>query len=133
MANARNRKGKQLPVRRVMRAGPNWPLFVLAVLGLGLTGYLSYSALFSERVAFCTAGAGCDVVLNSRWSTLFGVPTAVLVTLTSLAIITLSTYANPSLLLLQRNSIHGPLEWPHTWVFGSGTAFQHALQGALGV
>ena len=78
MANARNRKGKQLPVRRVMRDGPNWPLFVLAVLGLGLTGYLSYSALFSERVAFCTAGAGCDVVLNSRWSTLFGVPTSLL-------------------------------------------------------
>lgn len=78
MANARNRKGKQLPVRRVMRDGPNWPLFVLAVLGMGLTGYLSYSALFSERVAFCTAGAGCDVVLNSRWSTLFGVPTSLL-------------------------------------------------------
>ena len=78
MANARNRKGKQLPVKRIMRAGPNWPLFVLAVLGLGLTGYLSYSALFSERVAFCTAGAGCDVVLNSRWSTLFGVPTSLL-------------------------------------------------------
>jgi uncharacterized membrane protein/glutaredoxin len=78
MAKARNRKGKQLPVKTVMRAGPNWPLFILAGFGMILTGYLSYSALLSERVAFCTAGAGCDVVLNSRWSTLFGVPTSLL-------------------------------------------------------
>ena len=26
--------------------------------------------------AFCTEGAGCDVVLNSRWSTLLGMPTS---------------------------------------------------------
>ncbi|MGH7875605.1 MAG: vitamin K epoxide reductase family protein [Candidatus Binatia bacterium] len=76
MANDRNKKGKPSLTKPVLRAGPNWPLFVLAVLGMILTGYLSYSAWLSERVAFCTAGAGCDVVLNSRWSTLFGLPTS---------------------------------------------------------
>jgi len=76
MANDRNRKGKQPAAKAVMRDGPNWPLFVLAALGMILSGYLTYSAWQNKLVAFCSAGAGCDVVLNSRWSTLFGMPTS---------------------------------------------------------
>ncbi|HSK30754.1 MAG TPA: vitamin K epoxide reductase family protein [Candidatus Limnocylindria bacterium] len=76
MANDRSRKGKQPPARAILRAGPNWPLFVLAVLGMLLSAYLTYSAWQSQLVAFCTVGSDCDVVLNSRWSTLLGMPTS---------------------------------------------------------
>src|SRR5512145_2341387 len=75
MANERNKKSKQPPTR-AMRTGPNWPLFVLAVLGMALSGYLTLSAWQGKLVAFCTEGAGCDVVLNSRWSMVFGMPTS---------------------------------------------------------
>jgi uncharacterized membrane protein len=53
---------------------PNWPVFALAVIGMILSAYLTYSAWQEQTVAFCTAGSGCDVVLSSRWSTLFGLP-----------------------------------------------------------
>lgn len=76
MANDRNRKGKQAPAKAMLRDGPNLPLLVLAVIGMLLSAYLTYSAWQSELVAFCTAGSDCDVVLNSRWSTLFSMPTS---------------------------------------------------------
>ena len=75
MANDRSKKGKQATTT-VMRDGPNWPLFVLALFGMALSGYLTFSAWQGKQVAFCTEGAGCDVVLNSQWATLFGVPTS---------------------------------------------------------
>jgi uncharacterized membrane protein len=74
MANDRNRKGKQPPAKAVLRDGPNCPLFALAAVGMVLSAYLTYSAWQSQLVAFCTTGSDCDVVLNSRWSTLFGMP-----------------------------------------------------------
>lgn len=58
------------------RSGPNWALFGLALIGMGLTAYLTLSAWSGQAVAGCTAGSGCDLVLNSRWSKLFGLPTS---------------------------------------------------------
>ncbi len=72
---ANNKRGKQA-VPMVTNKAPNWPLFSLALIGMVLSGYLTFSAWQGKLVAFCTEGAGCDVVLNSRWSTLFGVPTS---------------------------------------------------------
>jgi uncharacterized membrane protein len=60
----------------LLREGPNWPLFILALIGMGLTAYLTYTAWQGKEVAGCTVGSACDVVLNSRWSTLFGMPTS---------------------------------------------------------
>ena len=76
MANDSTRKSKQAAAKMNLRAGPNWLLFGLALLGMALSGYLTFSAWQGSRVAFCIQGAGCDVVLNSRWSTLFGMPTS---------------------------------------------------------
>lgn len=76
MANDKSKKGKLSPATALMRAGPNWPLFVLAAIGMVLSGYLTYTAWQSQLVAFCTAGSDCDVVLNSRWSTLLRMPTS---------------------------------------------------------
>lgn len=70
-------------------SGPNWPLFALASIGILLSGYLTYTAWQEKLVAGCAVGSGCDVVLNSRWSTLFGMPTSFwgLLTYASLAAI----------------------------------------------
>lgn len=60
----------------LIRKTPNWPLFGLALVGMALSAYLTYSSWQGKQVAFCTVGGGCDVVLNSRWSELFGMPTS---------------------------------------------------------
>ncbi len=74
----KNKTGKREPSRQVpMRASPNWLLLGLALIGMGISGYLTFSAWTGQAVAGCTvAGTGCDKVLNSEWSKLFGVPTA---------------------------------------------------------
>ena len=60
----------------VLRPGPNVPLLAVAGVGILLTGYLSWTALTGAAVQGCAAGGGCDVVLNSRWATLLGLPTS---------------------------------------------------------
>jgi len=64
----------------------NWPLLALSLIGVALAGYLSWTAVTSAAVQGCAEGAGCDVVLSSRWATLMGVPTAVWGLLTYLAL-----------------------------------------------
>ena len=65
------------PARAV---NPNAPLtlvlLALTVLGIALTTYLSYTALFGEHPAFCGEGSGCDLVQDSRWATFLEIPMA---------------------------------------------------------
>jgi uncharacterized membrane protein/glutaredoxin len=75
-SDRKNQKGRQPRTKGLLRDGPNWPLLVLALLGMVLSAYLTFTAWQGKLAAFCTEGAGCDVVLNSRWSTLFGMPTS---------------------------------------------------------
>jgi hypothetical protein len=63
--------------------------------------------------------------------TLFGLPSALLVTLASLAIPTLSPYANPSLLLSYRHFPLTTAERAWARVAGRGNPFRWALQVAL--
>ena len=49
---------------------------VLAVAGILLTTYLTYSSLFEAHPAFCGEGSGCDLVQSSRWATFLGIPMA---------------------------------------------------------
>lgn len=51
-------------------------LLVLAGIGILLTSYLTYVALFEAHSAFCSEGSGCDLVQASRWATLLGMPMA---------------------------------------------------------
>ncbi len=67
---------KSKPQQVALRPGPNWPLLGLAIVGMALTAYLSWSAFTSGNVAGCSVGGGCDAVLTSRWATLLGLPTA---------------------------------------------------------
>ena len=59
----------------------------LGVIGVLLTAYLTAANWFGEQPAFCTDGSGCDVVQESRWSTLFGLPLSLWGLLTYLAIV----------------------------------------------
>src|SRR2546422_9294078 len=60
----------------LLRSSPNWPLLAIAILGMALTAYLTYTSLIGASVKGCSAGSGCDVVLTSRWAQIFGVPTS---------------------------------------------------------
>ena len=51
-------------------------VLALAVAGLLLTAYLSFVAWRGGGAALCTQGSGCDVVQDSAWSRLFGIPIA---------------------------------------------------------
>src|SRR5690242_19635549 len=59
-----------------LRTSPNWPLLAISAVGIALTAYLSWASFSGSDVRGCSAGGGCDVVLNSQWATLFGLPTA---------------------------------------------------------
>jgi len=78
MANpAKDRKSKSKTAEQAAaQGGPNWPILALAIIGMGLSGYLTYSAWALKQLAGCTEGSACDIVLSSQWSTLFGMPTA---------------------------------------------------------
>jgi len=70
------RAPKPLPTAHPQRPSPNWLLLAVASLGIALTGYLSWTAFTGSTVQGCPAGGGCEIVLTSRWATLFGLPTS---------------------------------------------------------
>lgn len=55
---------------------PDVPVLALAVLGMVLTAYLTGVAWWEGSPAFCTEGSGCDIVQQSRWSEVLGLPLA---------------------------------------------------------
>ncbi|MBI2091370.1 MAG: vitamin K epoxide reductase family protein [Deltaproteobacteria bacterium] len=67
---------KHTDIQVPMRSGPNLPLLGLALIGMGLAAYLTFSYWAGEALAGCTPGSACDIVLSSRWSKLFGLPTS---------------------------------------------------------
>jgi uncharacterized membrane protein len=71
----KNRESAQI-YKAALRTSPNWPLLGIAVVGMLLTGYLTYTSLIGSSVRGCSAGGGCDLVLTSHWAKIFGLPTA---------------------------------------------------------
>ena len=55
---------------------PDWIVVALAVVGLGVAGYLTALKLGGSEAFLCRGGSGCDLVQASRYSVLAGVPTA---------------------------------------------------------
>lgn len=66
---------------------------VLALIGAGIAGYLTYTH-FKGSAPVCLT-SGCEVVQNSRWSELFGVPIALLGLLTYLSIVATTLVRHP--------------------------------------
>lgn len=58
------------------RAGrqPNWLILGLAGLGVLITAYLTGLAWWDASPALCQQGSGCDLIQQSRWSKVFGLP-----------------------------------------------------------
>ncbi|MEA5445508.1 vitamin K epoxide reductase family protein [Gammaproteobacteria bacterium AB-CW1] len=70
---SRSRRRSRSP--KVQRQ-PDWPILGLAAFGMLITGWLTVIASTTGDMPLCAAGSGCDIILGSRWSTLFGVPVA---------------------------------------------------------
>jgi uncharacterized membrane protein len=54
----------------------DWIVVALALVGLGVAGYLTALKLGGNQAFLCRGGSGCDLVQASRYSLLAGVPTA---------------------------------------------------------
>ncbi|MBI4692816.1 MAG: vitamin K epoxide reductase family protein [Gammaproteobacteria bacterium] len=65
------------PVVRAPRPLREKLIVCAALAGMLLTAILSGVAFQKSALPYCPAGSGCDVVQNSRWSTLLGLPLAV--------------------------------------------------------
>lgn len=63
-------------VERSAQHSPEWLVLVLALCGMLLTGYLTYVALRGGTPAFCSEETACDLIQQSRWSRLLGLPLA---------------------------------------------------------
>ena len=61
---------------RSVQHSPEWLVLVLALCGMLLTGYLTYVALRGGTPAFCSEETACDLIQQSRWSRLLGLPLA---------------------------------------------------------
>ncbi len=54
-----------------------WLPYLIAVLasgGMALTGYLTYEKLTLGKVAGCSSGGACEIVLTSAYANVFGIP-----------------------------------------------------------
>jgi len=98
----KNRGGETVEVVP-MRPAPNWPLLGLALVGIGLTGYLTATTWSGSSIAGCAVGSGCDVVLTSRWATLLGLPTSLWGLLAYAAL--------AGIAFVKRADIHAKLAW----------------------
>lgn len=65
-----------------------WLMVLLACAGIGVAGYLSYTHLF-ELPVICGESQGCDLVAQSVYATMFGIPVAVFGLLTYIALLAL--------------------------------------------
>lgn len=71
MAKARTPK-RTTPVPNT----PHWSVLALAVAGMLLTGYLSIIAWSDSGAILCGPESSCDVIQQSRWSVVLGLPLA---------------------------------------------------------
>lgn len=49
-------------------------ILIFSALGIIISAYLSYTYFSSEQTTFCLSGSGCDVVKESPFSKVFGIP-----------------------------------------------------------
>lgn len=54
------------------------PLVVLSILGIIVSGYLTYSYFSPSGTTFCLTGEDCDIVRQSKYSSLLGIPVSVI-------------------------------------------------------
>lgn len=103
-ARRRNKRGGHAPggsapsgsaPESAHRLAPDWVVVGLALAGVAVTAYLTLVAWMSEAPVFCAEGSGCDLIQQSQWSTLLGLPIA-LWGLLLYALLALIAYRMPS-------------------------------------
>ena len=64
---------------RVQRSAPAWTAFVLTILGILMSAYLTYEHFTGSATLACSdnGAVNCLKVTTSRWSEIAGVPVAV--------------------------------------------------------
>jgi len=62
------------PRKGLRSGGVNMPLLVLSMLGAALAAYLTVTTWMDAAPVLCDEGSSCDLVQNSRWGTLLGLP-----------------------------------------------------------
>ena len=67
----------------------NWILLALVILGLLVSGYLSYAKLFNTATACIGGSQSCEIVQNSVYAYLLGIPIAYFGFLTYVALLIL--------------------------------------------
>ncbi len=67
--------GQSGPRRR--KYAPDWSIVILAGLGMLVTGYLAITGMSTASPLFCAEGSECDLIQQSHWSLLFGIPVAI--------------------------------------------------------
>lgn len=73
-----------------------WLIRLLTLAAIGVSGYLLSVSLMSQGLPLgCGAGSGCEVVLSSRWSNVFGIPVSGLAACIYLAMFAASCTVSP--------------------------------------
>lgn len=72
----RSAAASQAGVEKIRTAAPDWMLLLLALSGMLLSGYLTFAALSEAAPVFCDQGSSCQLIQQSRWSRVLGVPLA---------------------------------------------------------
>jgi uncharacterized membrane protein len=99
---------------------------VLATTALPLTAYLTYAHFKEEASSFCNFGESfnCDIVNQSEYSELFGIPVSILGFLTYLLIVVLACYTRSTLKPGKRGKYSpATLVKALAVITGGGTAF----------
>ena len=110
------------PAKKTIRE-PDQVVAILAGVGVLITAFLSFSGLSGEAPLFCGPESGCDLVQNSAYATLFGLPVALWGLLWYLAILWSATLLPPRLKRWRR------LAW--LTVIGFAISLYFTLTGAI--
>lgn len=79
-------------------------IWIAALIGLLVSGYLTYVKLFNAPI-YCTPGLGnCESVNSSQWSSIWGIPVAIFGFLSYLAILFL-VFLGPKITLIRKYSM----------------------------
>ncbi|MBY6205839.1 vitamin K epoxide reductase family protein [Halomonas denitrificans] len=73
---SRKRKSVSPPPARKAAPEPDRLVAVLAAVGVLITGFMTVSGMITEAPPFCGPDSGCDLVQNSSYGTLLGLPVA---------------------------------------------------------
>lgn len=79
MATRRKQKASKssaTPASAVRRYQPDKPVLGLALAGMLVTAYLSITSMSTAAPLFCGQGSDCELIQQSHWSLLLGIPVA---------------------------------------------------------